>query len=332
MNLSSARELKASLIKQLLPNLPVTVRSAALPGGAARSRSRPAPARPKLAIGLAPKGRGEFDLAVRVQERAMQHSRELELITSEARGEVDVRYIGRVHKLDAAWFRGRRRPLQIGVSVGHVNISAGTLGAFVKPRVGGKTGILSNNHVLANENRGKVGDDIIQPGDYDTGSAPADRVAALAGFVRLQRNAPNGVDAAWASLRKGVEGKFDALRGLGKLKGVGDGVIDEGMEVAKLGRTTGLTRGKVTAFEVDDVAVEFDVGVLTFNGQIEIEGAEDDAFSAGGDSGSLIVGNDRRAVALLFAGGDQGGSNGQGLTYANPIHDVLDQLDLQLVL
>ena len=52
----------------------------------------------------------------------------------------------------------------------------------------------------------------------------------------------------------------------------------------------------------------------------------------GGDSGSLIVGADRRAVALLFAGSDQGGANGQGLAYANPIQSVLDALSLELAL
>ena len=35
-------------------------------------------------------------------------------------------------------------------------------------------------------------------------------------------------------------------------------------------------------------------------------GAEDGPFSQGGDSGSLIVDEKQLAVALLFAGGDQG--------------------------
>jgi hypothetical protein len=35
-------------------------------------------------------------------------------------------------------------------------------------------------------------------------------------------------------------------------------------------------------------------------------------------------------VALLFAGSDQGGSNGLGLTYANPIHTVLKALKVTL--
>jgi len=42
------------------------------------------------------------------------------------------------------------------------------------------------------------------------------------------------------------------------------------------------------------------------------------------------VDEELKAVALLFAGGDQGGSNGQGLTYANPIQTVLDTLKVDL--
>jgi hypothetical protein len=87
----------------------------------------------------------------------------------------------------------------------------------------------------------------------------------------------------------------------------------------------------VTAFELDDVTVQFDIGLLRFNNQVEIEGAGDAPFSQGGDSGSLIVDADRRAVGLLFAGGDHGGTNGKGLTYANPLRSVLDALKVDLV-
>ena len=37
------------------------------------------------------------------------------------------------------------------------------------------------------------------------------------------------------------------------------------------------------------------------------------------------------AVALLFAGSEVGGKNKQGLTYANPIHDVLQALNANLL-
>jgi hypothetical protein len=82
---------------------------------------------------------------------------------------------------------------------------------------------------------------------------------------------------------------------------------------------------------LDNVVVGYDIGNLRFDDQIEIEGAEAGPFSQGGDSGSLIVNKQGRAVALLFSGGDQGGSNGRGLTYANPISKVLDHLKVDLV-
>jgi hypothetical protein len=66
------------------------------------------------------------------------------------------------------------------------------------------------------------------------------------------------------------------------------------------------------------------------HGQIEIETTDSGPFSQGGDIGSLIVDADRRAVALLFAGSDLGGSNGLGLTFANPIREVLDALKADL--
>jgi hypothetical protein len=119
-----------------------------------------------IALGIARKGR-EYRLAVRVQRSALMTSPLVEHITSEARGEADVRLVGRIEKRTPAaisepWFRQRIRPLLIGSSVGHVRVTAGTIGAFVQR--GGKTFILSNNHVLADENRGTNGDAVVQPG------------------------------------------------------------------------------------------------------------------------------------------------------------------------
>jgi hypothetical protein len=101
--------------------------------------------------------------------------------------------------------------------------------------------------------------------------------------------------------------------------------------VAKIGRTTGVTRGRVTAFELDDVVVAYDIGNVSFDNQIEIEGAGKGPFSDGGDSGSLIVDRAGCAVAQLFAGSETGGRNGRGLTYASPIGTVLRQLKVELI-
>jgi hypothetical protein len=286
-----------------------------------------------VVLGVAVHGRNDFRLAVRYQRRELEGGRELAAIRRRARGEADVRYIGRVLKLaEPPWTQRRHRPLRIGTSVGHFRITAGTLGAFVTPRAGGDPLILSNNHVLANENRGRIGDAVLQPGAFDGGQNPDDVAATLAGMVKLKRTGTNLVDCAVAAPAAGVEFDHRAIRGLGRLAGLGSEFLDSGTEVAKLGRTTGLTRGRVTAFELDNLVVGFDIGNLRFDNQVEVEGAAaDEPFSRGGDSGSLIVDADRRAVALLFAGSDQGGSNNLGLTFANPIRAVLDGLDGHLM-
>jgi len=89
-------------------------------------------------------------------------------------------------------------------------------------------------------------------------------------------------------------------------------MLDDQAAVGKVGRTTGTTRGRVVTFELDNLLVSYDVGTIRFDHQIEIEGEGDRPFSQGGDSGSLIVDADRRAVALLFAGSDQGGRTIRG--------------------
>lgn len=229
------------------------------------------------------------------------------------------------------WHQQRNRPLRIGGSIGHFKITAGTLGCFAHSRDDDSPLILSNNHVLANENRAQKGDAILQPGGFDDGQNPKDAAGTLLSFVKIKRIGANLVDCAIAALTSGMQHDHRKLTGLGKLGGVGDVAIDEGTEVAKVGRTTGVTHGRVTAFELDNVVVGYDIGDLRFDNQIEIEGAGDEPFSQGGDSGSLIVDAERHAVALLFAGGDQGGSNSKGLTFANPLAAVFGALKVELL-
>jgi hypothetical protein len=229
------------------------------------------------------------------------------------------------------WMQKRTRPLKPGLSIGHYRVTAGTLGAFVRDRKTGQTQILSNNHVLANENRARRGDPVLQPGAFDGGTRDADRVGAYTRAVRLRKDVPNHVDAAVAALDDDIAFRARTLTGLHHLTGLGAEPLDDDAVVGKVGRTTGATRGRVLTFELDYLIVKFDIGYLRFDGQVEIEGEGNDPFSLGGDSGSLIVDPDGGAVALLFAGSDQGGSNGQGLTYATPIRKVLDALKVDLI-
>jgi hypothetical protein len=330
MQLDSARELKAALHQWLIVPMATSlvVKSAGL---RAQPTTGLAATPPTIALGVVKKRKNHFGLAVRVQKRGLENGPQMETIRKRAKGEVDVRYIGEVTKRAALpWYQKMTRPLRNGASIGHFKITAGTLGGFVRSRDDGSVLILSNNHVLANENRAKKGDHIIQPGTFDGGQDPGQKFGELLRFVKLKKAGVNLVDCAVASIDREIKFNHRTLTGLGKLAGLGDPELAEDDAVGKVGRTTGTTKGRVTAFELDNVVVGYDIAFLKFDGQVEIEGVDSGSFSQGGDSGSLIVDAGHRAVALLFAGSDQGGSNGHGLTFANPIRPVLDALKVDL--
>jgi hypothetical protein len=330
MKLDNARGLKASLLTSTVRTLEAPFAVRAMGVRAQSSAVVNDPLR-TVALGIGRSG-NQHVLAVRLQRRALINHPVVDEIRKKAKGEVDVRFVGRVVKLESpATLQKRRRPMVIGCSIGHFAITAGTLGCFVKDRKSGATLILSNNHVLANENDAKKGDAILQPGSFDKGKRPKDVVAKLRRFVTLASGKVNFVDCADATPVKGITFDNATLGTFGALAGVGPQVVADGAVVRKVGRTTGETSGRVTAFELDNVVVGYDIGNLRFDDQIEIEGAGIQAFSDGGDSGSLIVDEELRAIALLFAGGDSGGTNGMGLTYGNPIHAVLDSLGVDLL-
>lgn len=243
----------------------------------------------------------------------------------------------------------RHRPAPGGVSIGHRDITAGTLGCLV--RKGGQVHILSNNHVLANSNAGQPGDPILQPGPYDGGRFPEDHIADLAEFVpitfggapsdcpigigtaavlngiarllgsrtRLQavrtQAAANLVDAAIARPLRDEDVSAEILE-LGALTGTASG--DVGMAVRKSGRTTGLTSGEIQQVDVT-ANVQYGAGqVAQFTDQLMAG-----AMSQGGDSGSAVVDEENRLVGLLFAGSDT-------TTIINRIENVFAALGIGL--
>ncbi|WP_369139568.1 hypothetical protein [Modestobacter versicolor] len=321
----SARELKARLSQRLTES----------PGSAASALGVPT-RWSGVALGLAPVGPDQVHLAIRLIDRA-DADVVLAGLDDAAREEVDVRVIGPVRPLRSpgGWtpeeLQQRVRPLRPGLSVSHPDVTAGTLGGVVRRRGTDGLLVLSNNHVLAASDAATEGDPVLQPGVAD-GGTPADRVGTLIGWVRFTDAPGNLVDAAVAALDAGVDADPGALPG-GPLAAAVAAVddVDPDELVEKVGRTTGHTRGRITAVEVDGVGVQYDDGVHTFDDQVEIEGLTG-AFSAGGDSGSVIWrSSDRAPLGLLFAGSTEGGSNGGGVTFANPLATVLRLLDLDWV-
>lgn len=334
MLLESARALKAEVLERVVqPLREASPRARGLAYSAGPRRVLKETPR-LMAVGIAPASKGDgYQLAVRLQRRGLAEGEEVARLRKIAKDEIDVRFVGRVHKraTGTPWHLERNRPLRIGGSVGHFNITAGTLGGFVTRRGKSDVLILSNNHVLADENRCKVGDAILQPGDMDGGKKQSDQVAKLLKFIPLSSTKPNTLDCATAKLLDGTELDVDRLTGLGRLAGLSDRPLEPGLRVAKVGRTTGLTRGRISAFELDDLAIVYDMGNIIFNDSLEIESTTSRPFSDGGDSGSLIVDAEKKAVAQLFAGSDIGGRGNMGVTYATPIRRVLDALKVDLI-
>ena len=113
--------------------------------------------------------------------------READFIPREVGGvRTDVFEVGDLRPLSA--YTERHRPAPGGVSLGHYQITAGTLGCVVHDHQTGVRMILSNNHVLANRNDGRPGDPILQPGPADGGSPQRDTIALLERFENLRYN------------------------------------------------------------------------------------------------------------------------------------------------
>lgn len=260
----------------------------------------------------------------------------------------DVYPVGPVHILQSP--TGRFRPSPGGISIGHFNITAGTLGCLVKK--GNKIHILSNNHVLANSNQASMGDVILQPGPHDGGMVSNDQIAKLSGFIpirfeneksscrfsngltglfnfftrlsgsstrlyssKIQQNG-NLVDCAIAEPFNDSDVKNEILQ-IGRIKNIAEGVLD--MNIKKSGRTTGFTQGSIEQVDVT-VKVNFGAGkTALFTDQLMAGG-----MSQGGDSGSVVLNSDNEIVGLLFAGSTN-------TTIINRIQNVFSELDVSLV-
>ncbi len=194
-------------------------------------------------------------------------------------------------------FSQRVRPIPGGSSIDHLGGGTGTLGCVVEDARTRERLLLSNNHVLAAENRGEAGDPILQPGPGDGGRVEYDAVARLAAFHPLHETGVNNIDAALA--KPDDDALFEGeLRGLGPVRGTARPRV--GMRVRKSGRTTELTEGRV--IDVDaTIRIIYTGGLLLFKDQMIIRG-EGRPFSSFGDSGSLVVDRRNRAVGLLSGG------------------------------
>lgn len=265
------------------------------------------------------KPNGTISLSVFVEKKVPVSKLAGAVIPPEVDGvKTDVVEVG---KLEPLVFAGRVRPAMPGYSIGHAKVSAGTFGCLVRDlhSTSQQHLLLGNNHVLADTNRGRLGDPILQPGPCDGGVDPADTVAILERFepiaFGLDDDAYNLVDAAVA---RPVAGRQVTPSVIGSFIPQGVGQAFLGDRVLKAGRTTGVTRGRVIAVNAT-VLVWFPEGPARFRHQILTT-----AMSAGGDSGSLLMDRYLSAVGLIFAGSPF-------ITVASHVTDVESALGVRIL-
>jgi len=219
----------------------------------------------------------------------------------------------------------RATPIGVSAFVKTNTCSTGTLGCRLRD-ANGNIYALSNNHVFALENEAALGLPIYQPGQGDNlcRASADDVIGHLHKFIPIEfsASANNLVDAAIMSTKADLVNTSTLKDGYGvpHSKTVAAFL---GQKVQKYGRTTGYRRGTVVGINATWV-IGYDAGPARFVKQIDIIGENDGLipFSAGGDSGSLIVDEQRRPVALLFAGG----GFPIDVTAANPIDEVFKAL------
>ncbi len=251
----------------------------------------------------------------------------------------------------------RMRPARPGLSIGHHQTTAGTLG-FLAQREG-EVFIVSCNHILALLNQGKPGDAILQPGPSDGGTLQ-DKIAELAEFVPVQpREEGAGSGGGSAPAPAEPEGCARLLTRLLEMTGGGGGpattptgapvanyvdvalarpispnavipsIIDVGvptgvreaelgMRVAKSARTTRLTMGNILQVDVT-VEVIYGNQRARFVDQVMVT-----PFSRPGDSGAAVLDMERRVVGMLFSGSDY-------IAVFTPIQHILGALHVELV-
>ncbi|MGC2704427.1 MAG: hypothetical protein WA361_07940 [Candidatus Acidiferrales bacterium] len=242
-------------------------------------------------------------------------------------------------------------PVQLGSSGGNANAfcsnsgtcTGGTLGSLVSG--GGKTYILSNNHVLGLSDGASVGQEVTQPGIIETNCETAGtiNVATVADIISLETQPipATPVDVTTGLVTSGQVDLTDNILELGALSTVngvqvpqpappvsGSGMAGTvGQLLAKSGRTTGLTCSAVEMVDLSMQGVIYTKGctttnfTVTYSDLIEVENMTNgQSFIANGDSGSLAVdAATAQPVALMFAG-DANSSIG------SPVADVLAAL------
>lgn len=239
-------------------------------------------------------------------------------------------------------------PLCLGSSIGHTDGGPGSICGFANNKKG-KLVALSCSHVLKPTESAVLGDPILHPGRGDMRRiVPSEHiVGTLEEHTVFAREQLNDADFAYARLDPNADTigniipqKIAPAKLAGKsIERVGspDQEMYYGLEVGKVGRTTGFTTGMINADQlVTGLPVMFyGVGNLLFGRVIEVRwDSLAKPFTMDGDSGSLVFSTDEAiGIGMHFAasaqGTDEETGEQMGLSYALALDKVLEDYDLK---
>jgi hypothetical protein len=318
MDLQAVRQLKRRVIDEI-----VALRFDSEDGDISTQSLLSARAGKRIAVGYIQDVDGSYQLELRIQredaqgqDMAEEAARLAESLGGRAHTEVIPTV--RVPPRSAIEAEVRQSPhaagqLEMGLSIRHREGNAGTLGTFLRRDDG--LYLLSCSHVIALAGAADLSGEnyIYHPG---TGTLRgAQRVAELTDFSEFSDDA-NEIDAAIARILPEWQSDVSRIP-------IGRGYENEGTmvvpisdmdslrrdrEICKIGRSTGMTVGKVSAIDMDMVAVQVTSpatrrGTYRFDNLVEIRW-DSTPFSVPGDSGSLAFTRDtHEAIGLVFAAG-----------------------------
>jgi hypothetical protein len=219
------------------------------------------------------------------------------------------------------------RPVPIGSATSNwYECSSATLG--VRVRRGDAVFVLSNNHVFGRMNNAQCGEIILQPGRSDVSCTQnaTDEVGRVADVhsIVFSTSHDNLMDAAMASTTVDLISNSTPGDGYG-IPSSTTAAAYVGMPVQKYGRSSRLTKGKVSAINVI-IGINYGAGSARFVNQIAIQPARKNTeFAIGGDSGSLVVSDNSSAnpVGLLFG-------KSSTTVFATPIETVLNRFNVTI--
>ncbi|MGY1685008.1 hypothetical protein ACI8AK_05410 [Geodermatophilus sp. SYSU D00867] len=225
----------------------------------------------------------------------------------------------------------KSRPLEGGIQVeprhGWTDIATGTLGCLARTTDTNQVVMSSNAHVLADEDD-HVGDTVGQPIMCSVCSA---RCSDPVGKVLRFKKTPH-VDAAIATVDAGIT-PATQIKEIGAVAGTRpitpEQVGSDHIPVQKRGRTTRCTFGTVVGWIADPTEMK------NHNGSVNRVATDfptvlvrtpSKCYILDGDSGSVVVDEDRKVVGLNFADNKDG-----RFGFACPIQFVLNELAIEIL-